>query len=138
MQRMTTGDEKLDAAINALMAACTFNDAKAMELADNLEQKFFHLEKLFDKYLGLLRRSLSNVKAGQKKGIAVDLNNVDVSVAFILHVVTDFYSGIFRTVEDFHACRAETVSKSVGVNQDLAQAIVDYAVKHGSGKKLRG
>ena len=126
---MTTGDAALDKALNALMTACTFNDEKAMELADNLEQKFFHLEEFFNKYLGLLRQNLSNAKARREKGIAVDLNNVDISMAFILHVVTDFYSDICRTVEDFHACRADTVSKAVGVNQNLAQAIVDYAVK---------
>ena len=130
----TSADSALDTALIALTSTITFDESRALELADKLEQNYFAFNRKFFKAIEQLRNESNAAIESKEYGLPVLTSGIDDSIYKLWHDLRTFETNTRNVLEEYHDERARVLSQSIFDSQNLIQSIADYAVEHGSGK----
>lgn len=123
---MTTGDEKLDAAINALMASATYEATNYRKVADSVEEAIRNLDFAMTYKIAALRAEDDALKQKDNEGYGVEIGRVDQFTADILKVVQKFNRAIQNSLISYYINRADVIQEAAELNGKLFKSIVDY------------
>ena len=120
----TSADDALDTALIALTSTIAFNESRALELADKLEQNYFAFNQKFFKAIEQLRNESDAAIESKEYGFSALTAGIDDAIYKLWHEL--------RTLETNKAVK-ERETANENMKRKLIQSIADYAVKHGSG-----
>ena len=129
----TSADDALDTALIALTSTIAFNESRALELADKLEQNYFAFNQKFFKAIEQLRNESDAAIESKEYGFSALTAGIDDAIYKLWHELRTFETNTRNVLEEYHDERARVLSQSIFDSQKLIQSIADYAVKHGSG-----
>lgn len=124
----TTGDKNLDAAVNALMTSATYGDSQKINLAGKLEKAYLDFKNTLEFRLIGIHEGCKYAYEGLKEG-CYDVSTLDKNAVAILAALQKLNQDIQYCLLDYYDQRADVIRHAAVMNQNLAQAIVDYADK---------
>ena len=127
---MTTGDEKLDAAINALMASAIYEATNYRNVADSMEEAVRNLDYAMTYKIAALRVEDDAIRQKENDGYGVEIGRVDQFTADILKIVQKFNREIQKNLISYYCNRADVIKEAAELNGKLFKSIIDCATEH--------
>ncbi len=129
IREFTTGDKPLDTALNALITTITFDEARSLQLADEIETLCREFSDTVNFRIAVLRH---NDELEKKDGYGgITFSEVDRAVLEMFKDLQEFNRHFQWKLFNHYDDRAATICEVATAQQNLAQAIADYATRRG-------
>ena len=128
MQKMKTGDEKLDAAVNALIASATYEATKYGNVADAVEMATRDFDFSVTRKIAALRAEDDGYR--KTDGYGVNIGRVDQFTVDVLKLLQDLNNEIQNSLICYYCNRADVIKEAAELNGKLFKSIIGYATEH--------
>ena len=125
---MTTGDEKLDAAINALMASAIYEATNYRNVADSMEEAVRNLDYAMTYKIAALRAEDDGYR--KTDGYGVNIGRVDQFTVDVLKLLQDLNNEIQNSLICYYCNREDVIKEAAELNGKLFKSIIDCATEH--------
>lgn len=130
--KLTTNDANLDAALNTLTTAATFDAARHLSVANALEQKYLDFRESFKLQINDLQDALEgDAENAAEYGETLYTTRIDDCITKLAYLLQTFDADCRAILVNLHNDRAAVLKKVTGTQQNLIQAIMGYATRRG-------